>query len=606
MSLGVSGWTLHGDWKDALAGQAANTVFVIAAGNAGTTQSQDIAWNFSEDPALLVVGSVDPDGVISDFSNRPGNACLLDNGACSTGNKLMNRFLVAPGELILVSDGEGGVTRRSGTSFAAPLVTGAVALLHDRWPWLEQHPHESADIILKSAKDLGAPGVDAVYGWGMLDIAASQSPLDFDDLTFKEYKNGVVTDRTAAQVKTGGVQTTWEADGVYFKLYEEIGDTYRDFAVPMSSNLVGQKSNVTGSQEYFQSYITSRLTGWISGTNFSDTVTQTSQQPGQWSFAVTTGMPQPTYGRDDLASQAPHMSVRMADPTGRFAFSFGHGEGAMVMGQLSGFAQTRDYRSTDGGVNPLLGFASGGPFMNAEFGLTKNTTLSFGAAERTLVHRLNPALTDTERDMLRNVDDYRAGAVNLRLDHKVSDALSFNAGYARVDEANGLLGVQSTNADDLASGSVSHVATVGASVNLPSRMTFAASASVGETKTHDAGQNLATVGGVQTTAYAVALTKQGLVSRNDMFRVAFTQPLTVSYGTLAYTSVDVIDRQTGELGPVSQKFDISVKPRHVAEALYATPAFGGRGEVSFFGRAEVKSDDEAQNYMAGVRLNLNY
>jgi hypothetical protein len=606
MSLGVSGWTLHGDWKDALATYAANTVFVIAGGNAGVAQAANIDWNWTENPAIIVVGSVDPDLQISDFSNKPGAACLMDNGACTTGHRLMDSFIVAPGELILVSDGQGGVTRRSGTSFAAPLVTGAVALLHDRWPWLTQHPHETVDIILKSARDLGAPGTDPVYGRGMLDIEASQSPLNFNDLTFYEYKNGVMTQKTAAQVKSGGVNTTWEADGVYFKLFEPIGGTYRDFSAPMSSRLVGQKSNVTGSQEYFQSYLNQRMGDWIGGSaSFTDVVARVSQAPGQWSFAVSTALPPPPLGRDELASQAPHMSVRMADPAGRFAFSFGHGEGAMVLGEVAGFGQTRDYKSADGGVNPLLGFASGGAFANAEMTLARNTTLSFGAAERTLVHRYNTSLTDAERDMLRNVDDYRSSAVNLRLTQRLSDAVTLSAGYSRLSEANGLLGVQSTDVEDLGRGSVSDAMTVGASFALPRDITVAASATLGQTRT-DGGQNLASVGAVKTSAYAVSFTKRGVTGKDDLVRFAFTQPLTIDSGKLAFSSVDVIDRKTGEIGVVTQTFDISVKPRHVAEALYAAPAFDGKGQVSVFGRAEFTADDPAPDYMAGVRLNFNY
>lgn len=56
-------------------------------------------------------------------------------------------------------------------------MSGAIALLHDRWPWLAQHPDATTDIILKSARDLGAPGVDPVYGAGLLDVTASQSGL---------------------------------------------------------------------------------------------------------------------------------------------------------------------------------------------------------------------------------------------------------------------------------------------------------------------------------------------------------------------------------------------------------------------------------------------
>lgn len=53
---------------------------------------------------------------------------------CTVGNRLMDRFIVAPGEMIRVYDDTGGVTRATGTSISAPIVSGAVALLHDRWP----------------------------------------------------------------------------------------------------------------------------------------------------------------------------------------------------------------------------------------------------------------------------------------------------------------------------------------------------------------------------------------------------------------------------------------------------------------------------------------
>ena len=59
---------------------------------------------------------------------------------------------------------------------------GRVALLQSRWNWLKQNPEETAEIILRSATDLGAPGVDGTYGWGLLNVAASQAPLNPDAL----------------------------------------------------------------------------------------------------------------------------------------------------------------------------------------------------------------------------------------------------------------------------------------------------------------------------------------------------------------------------------------------------------------------------------------
>jgi hypothetical protein len=312
-------------------------------------------------------------------------------------------------------------------------------------------------------------------------------------------------------------------------------------------------------------------------------------------------------GHQDFAAETPHVAVKMTDPTGRFAFNAGHGEGAMVFGALPGFAQTRDYRGVEGGVNPLLGFASGGAFAGVDLGLTKTTTLSFGGTERKLVHARNPALSDLDRQLLRNVDDYRANGVNLRLTQQVGHNLTLNASYARVREANGLLGVQSVDSGDLRHGSSSQVVTLGASLQLPHGMTFSGSASSGKTRTAGTqDQNLGAVGDVLSSAYAATFAKKGVIGKNDLFQVTLTQPLRIDQGKLSYTGIEVIDRQTGELGPVTRTFDITGSPRQVAETLYATPVMSGRGEVSLFGRAEFQSGEPLQQYMLGARLNLNY
>ena len=252
-SLGEAGTVLPASWNSifgyrTIASRKQDTVYVIAAGNEALTQTADIEWSAAKGTHFLLVGSVDPAGAISSFSNRPGEACLLDHGVCGEGGKLMNRFITAPGELILVSDGMGGTVRRSGTSFAAPLVSGAIALLHDRWPWLAKDPAASVEIILRSARDAGAPGVDPVYGVGLLDITASQSPLDFNKLTFYRVRNGIATRIPAARLRAKGVRAAWEANGVYFALFEKVGKSYRDFLVPMSSQLSGRVMSAFGSR----------------------------------------------------------------------------------------------------------------------------------------------------------------------------------------------------------------------------------------------------------------------------------------------------------------------------------------------------------------------
>jgi subtilisin family serine protease len=66
-------------------------------------------------------------------------------------------------------------TTRSGTSMAAPLVGGLVSLMEEKWeqnpPAFEPHllPHTAKAILIHTANDLGTPGPDYKYGWGMVD-----------------------------------------------------------------------------------------------------------------------------------------------------------------------------------------------------------------------------------------------------------------------------------------------------------------------------------------------------------------------------------------------------------------------------------------------------
>jgi hypothetical protein len=621
ISLGVKGFTLNPEWANVfkspeVIGSLSNTVFVVAAGNNGTRQTQNINWQFLQNPALIVVGSIDPSENISSFSNTPGSACLLSFGICSAGKKLADRFIVAPGEALLVSDGRGGTTRVSGTSFAAPLVSGAITLLHDRWPWLAQNPEASAQIILSTARDLGAPGTDEIYGRGVLDVEASQSPLNFANLSFYEF-NGTNTKgkrRTAADVQKGGIKSTWEASGTYYYLIENIGTTYRDFAVPLSTRLIGQKTGVGGTQEYFQSYVEDRLTDWINGAaGFSDARSFAAPIRGGWGFAIEAnnlvGYTSQGAGLRST-SNAPHTAVKLVDPSGQFAFSIGNGEGARSIGGQQGFGLRSDYSATSGGVNPLLGLASGGSFMDAGFAVAKNTSVSVGFTQKRLDHSKDATLSSSERQQLQDVADYQASAINMRVTQHIGAAITVTADYTKLREKNGLLGVQSREASDLRSGSSTETATLGANFSLPNNFAIAASATSAKTRSGgQANQALATSGsGVLSSAYAVSLSKKGIVGRRDILRFSATQPLHIESGKLAFTSLQVVDRNTGELGQATQNFDISGKNRRfTGELLYATP-MTGNGEVSLFGRAEYASGSGGgiDGMVIGGRVRLGF
>ena len=88
----------------------------------------------------------------------------------SNGNAgvLADRMIAAAGVNVQVVQRDGTLGTVTGNSFAAPAVAGAAALLKEHWPQLGGRV--VSRILLDTATDMGAAGVDAVYGVGLLNI----------------------------------------------------------------------------------------------------------------------------------------------------------------------------------------------------------------------------------------------------------------------------------------------------------------------------------------------------------------------------------------------------------------------------------------------------
>ena len=152
-------------------------VVVVAAGNEG-----DNSWKYvtapADGPGVISVGSVD--------IPTPGVRAPMLAASSSRGPTYDGRIkpdVVAPGQGVVVANIRGGdYVRSSGTSFAAPLVSGVCILLlqaHSNWG-----PAEVQEALRRTATDLGDTGPDTDYGWGQVDaLRASglqaQAPGEF-------------------------------------------------------------------------------------------------------------------------------------------------------------------------------------------------------------------------------------------------------------------------------------------------------------------------------------------------------------------------------------------------------------------------------------------
>ena len=76
----------------------------------------------------------------------------------------------APGVAIWTAASVSGARPKTGTSFAAPFVTAAVAMMKASEPDLA--PQLLRERLTGHAEDLGEPGKDPVFGWGLLNARA--------------------------------------------------------------------------------------------------------------------------------------------------------------------------------------------------------------------------------------------------------------------------------------------------------------------------------------------------------------------------------------------------------------------------------------------------
>lgn len=594
MSLGVPGWTFHQDMADILtdavmAPHQDDVLLVIAAGNEGATQATDITWGSDglDTRNILIVGSVDPTAQISSFSNRPGDACFTTNGTCTEGNRLMDRFLVAPGELLLVSDNAGGTMRASGTSFAAPLVTGAISLLHDRWPWLQSEPEVTTQIILETARDLGEEGVDPIYGHGLLDVEAAQSPIDFDNLIIilndGSHSSAMTSSALAAAAVDPATLNLWEAEGAYISAVETVGGVVRDFQIPLSSTLAGQNQQFGARFDAFQRHATQQMRHWANTKTGGFSQPQTLAATEEWALEFTRLGLEPNDGVMRFHSEESGMTAVA-----------GMGNGLHTLTAVSGFSDPVSFDPNRGGANPLLGLAGGGGFGALAFDLAGGAILTFGYAGTALEQRAFNPLTGVDVEENQTFGRRDAFAAVAELAYRPAERLTVAAAFTGLSEAESILGLQGAGAlavgEDVRSGGV----TVSARYELASWLALSGSATGSRVFGEQAEASGLAVddAGLLASAFQVNAEISGVMAKTDRLTLSAAQPLYVESGALSFGSMQVTDRQTGDLGFTESRWEIGEGIRHFAfEADYSVALEETGVELGVFTRYDLNDVD---------------
>lgn len=129
---------------------AAGMLLVAAAGNEGANAPPVFPAGY---PPVVAVTAVDASLQPYAYANRGG---YID--------------LAAPGVDVWSARGGDGGRYNTGTSFATPFVTAAAALALAQTP--NAAPADIRQRLRDSARDLGAPGQDSTFGWGLVQRPA--------------------------------------------------------------------------------------------------------------------------------------------------------------------------------------------------------------------------------------------------------------------------------------------------------------------------------------------------------------------------------------------------------------------------------------------------
>ncbi|MDR9875497.1 autotransporter domain-containing protein [Pseudomonas allii] len=171
----ILGTLAGGAYQGAIDAARSGVLTIFAAGNDYNRNNPDaisglayfvpeIAPNWLSVAALQQnpdTASADP-YVISTFSSRCGYAASFCVSA--PGTRIYSSVINGTNLDNLTTD----YANFNGTSMAAPHVAGSAAVLMQRFAYMSGD--QISTLLKTTATDLGAPGIDALYGWGMINL----------------------------------------------------------------------------------------------------------------------------------------------------------------------------------------------------------------------------------------------------------------------------------------------------------------------------------------------------------------------------------------------------------------------------------------------------
>jgi hypothetical protein len=522
-----------------------NSPDLVAAVNYATAKGAYIVWAGGNDNKVILdrqnsagltatavqhlvfVGAVGAANGKSSFSNTAGTGVLMDTSGKST--TYASRWIMAAGEGILapyVTAGPGAWAAWSGTSMAAPLVSGSLALLQSEWPILKTRG-TAANLLLATSKDLGAAGVDATFGTGLVNLSNAFQPYGTLTVTLANGSSLPVSSLTASMISGGALGNLTKIKGL-LSSYQALDSYARNYTVNLSGII--QSPAIKASVNPLPK---STRTG-----------PNVMKLAGGGELAVdleSAGTPKNEWGFDARADSArsPQGYAVMSDARGEAA-AMGFGVSARYA-----FAQTlyadRDIAllssfRDESGVN---GLAEGGGLV--AFGTP------LGAGTRIAVTWNGTAPASMARGGHADWMAPKAEQVGVGVAHRFDDRFSLGAVLSRIDERHGLLGSTYNPASPVSLGDAAQ--TLSASLLLSKRIDNdnRVQLEVVETATRSraAGTLVAELSPIRARSQSMSWLSKNMWRADDLLTLSAARPLRVVSGTATLVTAGV-NAETGE------------------------------------------------------------
>ncbi|WP_158597833.1 S8 family peptidase [Noviherbaspirillum saxi] len=482
-------------------------LIVASAGNDGAAVSNwpaRFAREVWANNQIIVVGAVDAANRIASFSNRAGDVAAW--------------YMVAPGVGIYSSYRNDQYATMNGTSMAAPMVSGAAALLMQLWPSLRAD--QVATILLVTATDLGAPGIDPIYGRGMLNAEKALQPVGA--LTTTTFNGKTISVLAGTTLPSSATSKLWSlaASGQLRVVGND--DFQRDFGIDLGATVARPTSlsldNILGDMER-------RI----------DVVEQVLDKRTEMSFAYETARARSGVSFDDAPRR------RLA------AFSLlareGNGvEAAFALGDYSG-----DYFGAAGlRPSPAMTLADVAALANPYFSMLP---AALHAAVGRDVHgfKLKAGIVRSGDQSLFTAPDLCAPTSNLPRARsglfelsRSFDGAAMSLSVSQTRESNAYLGSYSSGALGLGNRASTSAVQLAGAVMLTPTLALAGQAAYGITPGGRSADSLISdVSSARTNAFSLAVINANRFRTGDRISLSLVQPMRM------YSGNAVMDVQSG-------------------------------------------------------------